>query len=360
MRNAIVRVLWLLVSTPIIFVLWFIAKLTEDAVFGWVNSQLASEFGIVSPTGIQVATNIYLYGLPVAGGLFFAGCAFLLGKHYYSIPNELRGAKAVVVPAIPTESAFISMREAGLRAYERLRGTDWTKIADRPMPGKSHVLPEEKIVHMASVLKNIGLNVYGKQKPVRDRELIDPDNLKSGVICDEGNSFRRHTDPKDSPTYTELEAIESEVIALIDGMLSDASKKPTADYVNDLQFQMGFTEAAMDTNPTPENAKLHLAKLRSFGVALRNGSALISDDQVNDWLKASDQWCRDVADALEKIDETDAEMFRTLDLVPAARVNVRHNIVDAWALNKFTNKYNQHDYRLKLLREYLDKYRSAR
>lgn len=96
-------------------------------------------------------------------------------------------------------------------------------------------------------------------------------------------------------------------------------------------------------------ARNELSELRSKGVELRNDGIRLGVD-VAAWDRASVEWMQKVVATIGKIDEADAEWFKTLDAVPAARVQPLQ--LDARHLRSF----REHDYRLIRLEELIKRY----
>ncbi len=92
-----------------------------------------------------------------------------------------------------------------------------------------------------------------------------------------------------------------------------------------------------------------LSELRTSGVELRNQGMHLGVD-IAAWDRASLAWAEKVIAAIKQIDEPDAEWFKTLDAVPAARV--RPLQLDA-AHHK---SFREHDYRLVRLEELIKRY----
>jgi hypothetical protein len=92
-----------------------------------------------------------------------------------------------------------------------------------------------------------------------------------------------------------------------------------------------------------------LADLRTTGIALRNQGMHLGVD-IATWDRASLEWADKVTATIKQIDGPDAEWFKTLDAVPAARV--RPLQLDA-AHHK---SFREHDYRLVRLEELIKRY----
>lgn len=108
-----------------------------------------------------------------------------------------------------------------------------------------------------------------------------------------------------------------------------------------------------------ETAILLLAHLRSEGVELRNEAENVVDATLEDWLSEVHEWMNAVIDGIALINEADAEIFRTLDTVPQARVDFMVKIVAAERSNKFLHNYRMHDLRLSRLFDLLQKYQGV-
>ena len=92
-----------------------------------------------------------------------------------------------------------------------------------------------------------------------------------------------------------------------------------------------------------------LSALRADGVELRNQGLRLGVD-IAAWDRASTAWSDKVAATIREIDPADAEWFRTLDAVPAARVQPLE--LDARHLKSF----REHDFRLVRLEELIKRY----
>lgn len=92
-----------------------------------------------------------------------------------------------------------------------------------------------------------------------------------------------------------------------------------------------------------------LSVLRSEGVELRNQGLRLGVD-IAAWDRASTAWADKVVATIKEIDGPDAEWFRTLDAVPAARVQPLE--LDA----KHLKSFREHDYRLVRLEELIKRY----
>lgn len=100
--------------------------------------------------------------------------------------------------------------------------------------------------------------------------------------------------------------------------------------------------------------RMRLAALRRAGVELRNRD--VSRDELGAWVVEVANWEATVARQLEEIDPADAEQFRTLDAVPDPRV--RPPSLDLGLDPTYLEHFREHDYRLKILKDLLDRYAS--
>lgn len=100
--------------------------------------------------------------------------------------------------------------------------------------------------------------------------------------------------------------------------------------------------------------RMRLAALRRAGVELRNRD--VSRDELGAWVVEVANWEATVARQLEEIDPADAEQFRTLDAVPDPRV--RPPSLDLGLDLTYLEHFREHDYRLKILKDLLDRYAS--
>jgi hypothetical protein len=88
----------------------------------------------------------------------------------------------------------------------------------------------------------------------------------------------------------------------------------------------GAPAVAALANETPKSLgdrRLHLAKLRTAGVELRNRGIELSAAALAGWLSEVTNWSETVAKAIEGVNSADAEWFRTLDAVPPPRIGFR-------------------------------------
>ena len=69
--------------------------------------------------------------------------------------------------------------------------------------------------------------------------------------------------------------------------------------------------------------RLFLAELRSVGVGVRNCGSQLEPDDLTSWVAEADKWSDTTVTAVKGVDRADAEWFRTLDAVPAPRVQFR-------------------------------------
>ncbi len=103
---------------------------------------------------------------------------------------------------------------------------------------------------------------------------------------------------------------------------------------------------------TPRNeARLHLARLRTAGVSLRNRQLEL--DEVADWMSQFRDWELAVVAEIEKIDAADAEWFRTLDAVPPPRVNFNE------LSPEYSKAFRELDFKLVKLERLMTNYSSA-
>lgn len=104
---------------------------------------------------------------------------------------------------------------------------------------------------------------------------------------------------------------------------------------------------------------LFLAHLREEGVELRDAAADVVNSTLDGWISEIDEWMHAVIDGLALIDKADAVLFRTLDTVPNARVNVNIKVLDPERINDFIRQYRMHDLRLSRLWDLLQKYQGV-
>jgi len=122
-------------------------------------------------------------------------------------------------------------------------------------------------------------------------------------------------------------------------------------------FEHGFNKATFERNKgNAEAAVLRLAQLRTEGVKIRNEAGYVDDTNLQEWLGKLDTWMHEVLDAIRAVSAVDAELFRTLDVVTPARLQVPIRLKNQLHVPVFVNVYNQHDLRLVRLKDLLEKY----
>jgi hypothetical protein len=104
-----------------------------------------------------------------------------------------------------------------------------------------------------------------------------------------------------------------------------------------------------------KDARLKLSKLRKKGIVLRNDAnrksadyvKVIDEASVSVWLQLADKWNQDVIREISKINEADAELFKTLDVIlpPIFPLANQPQIQDELATT-FEQNYNIHSYRI--------------
>jgi hypothetical protein len=136
--------------------------------------------------------------------------------------------------------------------------------------------------------------------------------------------------------------------------------KPTTQgaEADEAAFAAAFNRAAFNRNKASrEAAVLRLAQLRTDGVVIRNEAGRVHDDNLQPWLGKVDKWMHEAIDVIWQISEADSEWFKTLDVVPPARVQFAIALKNTAHVPVFVRAYNQHDFRLVRLDELLKRYR---
>jgi hypothetical protein len=99
----------------------------------------------------------------------------------------------------------------------------------------------------------------------------------------------------------------------------------------------------------PASPRLELARIRADGVAIRNAGQNVIDGSA--WIADTQDWMVRAIVAIRKLDEADAEWFKTLDTVPPPRVS--HNPAATPAIAK---AFREHDLRLARLDQLIFRY----
>jgi hypothetical protein len=124
-------------------------------------------------------------------------------------------------------------------------------------------------------------------------------------------------------------------------------------------FAKGYKDqyiARTDAVPgsTKEAARTRLAQLRTEGVQLRNEgqSAIFDDTQWAAWQTSLTHWRNEVRATIEKISLADAEMWFTLNKIPAPDIPMD----SIFASDEIKHQYAMHDFRIQKLEALLDRY----
>lgn len=122
----------------------------------------------------------------------------------------------------------------------------------------------------------------------------------------------------------------------------------------------GYNKATFNLSKANYDAAiLRLAQLRSSGVVIRNDAANVSEFTLVEWIGRVEKWMKETIETIYCISPTDSELFRTLDVVPAARVQVPVALTNTMQIGALVKAYNEHDYRLVRLVELIAKYRAT-
>ena len=115
----------------------------------------------------------------VANG-FFAISALLL---IYAVAHHFNFAYP---------SSYVSLEEAAVRVFEKLRGTVWTEGAER-LSTLGQETNEEKILNwMGQLLVTRSVPIYGKRTPSRVREQIPAEEFPRGGFVNKLTDFKYH------------------------------------------------------------------------------------------------------------------------------------------------------------------------
>lgn len=126
------------------------------------------------------------------------------------------------------------------------------------------------------------------------------------------------------------------------------------------EFVRGFNHATSHRVSTKDEALLHLARLRTEGLGIRNSASdLYYTGNLDGWSQKVIEWMTDVIGSLKPLSSADSEWFATLDVVPRARVPIPNVRLGRDRNNEFHAIFNQHDYRLVRLEDLLKKYGAA-
>jgi hypothetical protein len=255
---------------------------------------------------------------------------------------------------------FISFREATTTAYEQLRqaGSIYAIASDKlGYTGNGETRVEAVLSWFAYCIAP-KIPVYGKHPPSRLRELIDPKEFSRGGFVDGGNALRYHNESE--LRYIELEVRRADLERAIE-QLKNAEIEQSQEHDDaDAEFEAGYNKAMFKSNTSNRDAVvLRLAQLRTEGVVIRNKAAGVEDGNVEEWIRNANAWMLEVIKTIGQISAADSEYFRTLDIVPPARVQVPMKLKNAAYAPLFIFRYNAHDLRLVRLDELFRKYTRA-
>ena len=351
MRRRLLQVLVLIcLSLPL--------ALLENAVLGWTGDQIAKYFGWSNPTIAQVLDFSWNYGVPLAlsGAILLMYHATVNSRWYRTWTHQEPAPQVQPEPL----DAFIPMREASNIAYEQLRQTKsiYAMASEKLGYAGKDESRADAILSWFSYLITPKIPVYGKHPPSRQRELIDKAEFKrSGFV--NGGSAMRYRGEKES-RYVDLEVRKTDLERLIEKLKNTRIEEPPEDGNDKTALERGYNKAAFERNRSNKDAAiLRLAQLRSEGVRIRNEAEHVQDDDLQTWLGKVDTWMHEVIDTIRPVNEVDSEWYKTLDIVPPARVHMRVSFANQSHASVFIRIYNQHDYRLVRLDELLKKYRGT-
>jgi hypothetical protein len=123
-------------------------------------------------------------------------------------------------------------------------------------------------------------------------------------------------------------------------------------------MERGFYRADFQRRPTRDKAIHRQALLRTDGIAIRNAAMRgLDETNLGEWRNQAEHWSREVIKILAFLSAADAELFRTLDAVPPARMQAPLPRAKKARVREFEKTYKEHDYRLVMLEELVARYR---
>lgn len=288
------------------------------------------------------------------------GTLALLTLFVYFLPRAASNRAVVEARSTDTNSSdpeFISLQTAMKLAYEHLRESRsiYASAAESMSSPSKNETRADAILHWLAWLIVPKLDLYGESPPSTKREIVSPRIVKGGAFAS-GLSQLCSRDSSHGPLFSNLMVRKQDLNKVVES-LAAATKLEQPDDAHGADFDAGFQRATFTRNPTKESAVLRLTQLRGTGVVIRNSAARVTvPSELHEWTRNVKAWMDDVIDALRAVNDVDAEWFKTLDVVPPARIQVPVRLSSSVDASIFQANYNQHDYRLVRLERLLIKY----